>query len=321
MYTTDYIVEETDSGVDRFIKPSKMSQLEFGNLFWIKPIKCPNIHENYVLKAIFVEQLLQCIINSVGSYQNNKKVLWYRRCHIMPSQWQGCQQQHDQRSSTTGIWTVKSKSNIGRWEPINNIWFLSSTWSWTSMSSDSNNLTQWTTRVEQRLTTIPKPRSTNSFWTVVTAHHSVRWAYSTPINHFVSIQLPHKYWSVSSGREFRAYRRYSDVSCYHTSWNMDAWVHHRWLIGSPHRSWERPQNGNKTRRHNPKKHMNWRPGSQSLRKHRSNPYQECLTWNKIYGQRNYKNIVRETQVCSPAFSARCETGSQENGWSEKGNVA
>lgn len=71
---TDDIFAETDSKTARFVRPLlTLSPLEFAKELWLKTLKWSRVHDEYVLKVIFVEGLLQYTRHSRRGYWGTHK--------------------------------------------------------------------------------------------------------------------------------------------------------------------------------------------------------------------------------------------------------
>lgn len=58
-YATDNVIIEKDSEITRYVKPTTMLPLEFGNALWLKTLRCPQVYNKHVLRGMFLEEQRQ----------------------------------------------------------------------------------------------------------------------------------------------------------------------------------------------------------------------------------------------------------------------
>lgn len=78
-YTTDDIILETDCDIARFVKPSNMSLIQFGNDVWLKALGCRHRYGICVLKGIFVKSLREQMRSHWSSHKTDplKKLAYH----------------------------------------------------------------------------------------------------------------------------------------------------------------------------------------------------------------------------------------------------
>lgn len=59
MYATEDIIAETDANMTRLTKPSNKLLTEHAEALWKKALRCDRACDEYVLKGIFIEALLE----------------------------------------------------------------------------------------------------------------------------------------------------------------------------------------------------------------------------------------------------------------------
>lgn len=69
-YATDDIIAETDTTLKRYTEPLTMLPTQYEETLVSKSLRCGEIYDQYILKAIFIKRLHKFVRHSMRSYWN-----------------------------------------------------------------------------------------------------------------------------------------------------------------------------------------------------------------------------------------------------------
>lgn len=166
----------------------------------LKTLRSPHVHDEFVLKKIFVKGLLQSIRHSRRSLWSSHQTALLQHLLYKATVLTNLKHQHVKRSSPKCIQRVSISPTIVH--PIaDEGWFRTLDRRVTRLHNDSIMEAEWNllrcpTQLQQCQTIAPQSQSTRSRWTVATVHHSVWLTYCSHMRVKVSTH-PLLFWAKS----------------------------------------------------------------------------------------------------------------------------
>lgn len=68
IYATGDIVSETDASMMQFTQPLNKLATEYSEALWNNALRCERVNDEYVLKGVLIEGLLESIRHTMHSY-------------------------------------------------------------------------------------------------------------------------------------------------------------------------------------------------------------------------------------------------------------